>query len=259
MDAVWRRDLYAALLSRSPSVRSGVLAYRRTAAAVWGLDGVRPGVVELAAASGRPRSPAFNRVRSIAPSERQVLNGLPLTSVSRTLIDLGQVADADTVERALESALRERHTSVESLTVMLATIPFVPGTGALRRLLTLRPSGLPPTESDAETLFAQLSRRAGLPEPQRQFLVPTAEGTFRVDFAWPAQRLAAEVDGAAAHGSRDALARDLRRQNRLLLSLAPAGWLLLRFTWDDLVNARPAAQTAAKLREAWGLSRAGVG
>lgn len=150
--------------------------------------------------------------------------------------------------------MRKGYASVDGLSKALGTARQRPGTRALRVILGRRPPGAAPTESDAETLFLQLARRARLPEPRRQHVVPTAEGTFRVDFAWPDQRLAVEVDGAAAHASREALARDLRRQNRLLLSLAPARWSLLRFTWDDLTQPPYREQAAAKLREAWRLS-----
>jgi very-short-patch-repair endonuclease len=130
-------------------------------------------------------------------------------------------------------------------------VPHLRGAGALRSVLARRPPDAPPTDSDAETLFLQLARGARLPEPLRQFSVPTSDGTFRLDFAWPARRVAVEIDGAATHASREALSRDLRRQNRVLLSLAPAGWALLRFTWDDLVDDRFATQVTDRLREAW--------
>ena len=43
-DARWRHDLYAAIFSCSPRVRASVVCFRRTAAALWGLDGVEPGM-----------------------------------------------------------------------------------------------------------------------------------------------------------------------------------------------------------------------
>jgi very-short-patch-repair endonuclease len=185
------------------------------------------------------------------------VDGLPVTSVLRTLLDLGQVVNDAVVERALEWALRKRHVSVDEVRAAVGAIANQRGTRALRQLVSHREPGLPPTESDAETLFLQLARRTGLPEPQRQFSVPTVEGTFRLDFAWPARALAVEIDGAGTHASRDALRRDLRRQNRLMLSLTAGGWALLRFTWDDVNDERYAAQLSANLREAWviGLNR----
>ena len=250
-DCQWRHDLYAAIFSCSPPVRATAVCFRRTAAALWGLDGVEPGLVELAATSGRASSGSLYRPRSFEPADIGRVDGLRVSSVTRTLLDLGQVVGPEIVERALESALRKRHVSLAGLAEAVAAVPRLRGAGALRSVLASRPGGAPPTESDAETLFLQLARRAGLPEPLRQFAVPTSEGTFRLDFAWPLRRIAVEIDGAATHASRDALARDLRRQNRLLLSMMPASWTLLRFTWDDLVDPRFATQVVDKLREAW--------
>ena len=250
-EAQWRHHLYAAIFSCSPRVRSTVVCFRRTAAALWGLDGVEPGIVELAATSGRASSQRLYRPRSFAPAEIGQVDGFRVTSVTRTLVDLGQVVGPELIERALESALRKRIVSVDALVEAVAAVPRLRGAGALRSVLASRPPGALPTESDAETLFLQLARRAGMPEPLRQFSVPTSEGAFRLDFAWPLRRVAVEIDGAAAHASREALSRDLRRQNRLLLSMVPAGWALLRFTWDDLVDPRFAGQVIDKLREAW--------
>jgi very-short-patch-repair endonuclease len=257
-EAQWRHVLHAAIFSCSPRVRATVVCFRRTAAALWGLDGVEPGIVELAATSGRASSPGLYRPRSFEPAEIGQVDGLRVTSVTRTLLDLGQVVGREIIERALESALRKRLVSVDALVEAVAAVPRLRGAGALRSVLASRPSGAPPTESDAETLFLQLARRSGMPEPLRQFSVPTSEGAFRLDFAWPLRRVAVEIDGAAAHASREALSRDLRRQNRLLLSMVPAGWALLRFTWDDLVDPRFAGQVVDKLREAWviGLNQA---
>ncbi len=195
----WRHDLYAAIFSCSPLVRATVVCFCRTAAALWGLDGVEPGIVELAATSGRASSGSLYRPRSFEPAEIGQVDGLRVTSVTRTLLDLGQVFGPCTIERALESALRKRHVSVDVLVEAVAAVPRLRGSGALRSVLASRPPGAPPTDSDAETLFLQLARRAGLPEPLRQFSVPTSEGAFRIDFAWPVRRVAVEIDGAATH------------------------------------------------------------
>jgi very-short-patch-repair endonuclease len=92
-------------------------------------------------------------------------------------------------------------------------------------LADARPDGL------LEPRFARLVRRFGLPEPVFQHPV----GSYRVDFAWPAVLLAAEVDGYAAHGGRHQFQRDRDRQNALVAQ----GWTVLRFTWADVVR-RPA-------------------
>lgn len=244
----WRRRLFLILCSCSPRYRAGLTVYRRTAAYLWGFDGAAPAVVELAGPQARP--PGTHRVR-LPPGDIASVGGLAVTTVTRTLIDICEVVSPDIVERSLEWALRKGQTSTQGLSDALAAAPNRRGTRALRQLVGDRGPTAPATESDAETLFLQLARRAGLPAPVRQFLVPTSEGTFRLDFAWPSHRLAVEVDGASTHASREALTRDLRRQNRLMLCLAAAGWSLLRFTWDDVADERYASQVAATVREAW--------
>ncbi|MGH9104550.1 MAG: endonuclease domain-containing protein [Acidimicrobiales bacterium] len=287
-DALWRREIHMAICSCSPRRRQEIVVFRRSAGALWGMDGFGPGPVELAtdrgsaghdgagygraghgsaghdgegygraghgrAGHGSAGGPVVHRVRPLLPRDRDRVGGLPITSVTRSLLDLGQVSSTDTIERAVEWALRTGHTSIEAMKAAVSAADHLNlrGSRALRQALSRRPEGEPPTESDAETLFLQLVRRTGLPEPRRQFPVPTAEGTFRVDFAWPDRGLAVEVDGAGVHASRAALQRDLRRQNGIVLSLAAAGVRLLRFTWDDVSSVRYSRQVAVHLREAW--------
>jgi very-short-patch-repair endonuclease len=99
----------------------------------------------------------------------------------------------------------------------------------LLEVLARRPAGAPPTESDAETLFLQLSRLAGVGEPVRQYQIVIKGQKIRIDFVWMKWRIAVEIDGAATHATVEAFGRDLRRQNRIVF-----GWLLLRFTWEDV-------------------------
>lgn len=262
--AKWKHELFATLCSCPPRQRGSAAVFRRSAAALWKLDGSVPTSgfppIELAVTRGEASSRGATRllrVRPFEPGEIVALEGLPVTSVKRTLIDLGQVADASLIERALESALRRRLVTVQELKAALKEAPALRGTSALRSLLSERPPSQIPTASDAETLFVQLARRAGLPPARRQFLVRTPEGNFSLDQAWPEVRVAVEIDGAATHASPAALTRDLRRQNMILLALSLAGWVLLRFTWVDLAWEPHASRSLRKLQEAWslGLSR----
>jgi very-short-patch-repair endonuclease len=98
-----------------------------------------------------------------------------------------------------------------------------------------------PSESELETRFVQLLRRARLPRPVRQHEVWLGGRVVaRADLAYPGQRLLIELDGWSAHGTKRAFRSDRRRQNSLVL----AGWTLLRFTWADVVES-PAAVVAA--------------
>jgi hypothetical protein len=59
-------------------------------------------------------------------------------------------------------------------------------------------------------------------------------GPWRIDLAFPARRVAVEVDGWAWHVDAQRFANDRRKQN----ALVRAGWDPLRFTWHDL-DGRP--------------------
>jgi very-short-patch-repair endonuclease len=106
-------------------------------------------------------------------------------------------------------------------------------------VLARRGVGTPATESELETRFLQIVRRARLPAPQRQVQV----GRRRLDFAWPSWRLAVELDGMAHHTGRLARQRDNTRQNELVL----LQWTVLRFTWAD-VTQRPQQVVADLVR-----------
>lgn len=57
-------------------------------------------------------------------------------------------------------------------------------------------------------------------------------GRYAVDIAFPAERVAVEVDGFAFHSDPARFRSDRRRQNVLVL----AGWTVVRFTWLDAVE-----------------------
>jgi very-short-patch-repair endonuclease len=238
----WHTELWCALLAAGP----GAVAYRRAAAAWWGMDGVMPDVVEVAVPLGRqPRSATAHRVTTLPEGHVCVHLGMPVTAVSRTLVDLGAVVPFDILERAVEWGLRQGRTSLAGLEEML-TVRSGVGARRLGAVLTARPVGAPPTESDAETLFVQLVRRGGFPDPVRQYRLRLRGRLVRLDFAWPALRLAVEIDGAGVHGP-DALPADLRRQNRIMLD----GWFILRYPWASV--AHDWARVMTELCQAWEL------
>lgn len=249
------QSLWLAVLSAGP----GAFAFRRSAARWWDLDGseatepdvTEPDVTEPDVAVGpghQSRRSGVTRLDSLAPGDVVEEGGLRVTSVERTLLDLGAVVDDPILERSLECALRRHDADLGRLRAR-ARAMRTPGARGLDRLLTRR-GDVPPTESDAETLFLQLARRAGMPDPARQFGVLLGGRRCRLDFAWPALRLAVEVDGFEVHGSPSALHADLQRQNHLMLD----GWLLLRFTWRAITGSPRSVE--ADLQRAWKLAAA---
>jgi very-short-patch-repair endonuclease len=199
--------------------RAKVLA--RDTAARGTLAGVLHGLdsVEL---DGRP-----TRRSDVDPNHLIVVAGLPCADGWQTVVDLAAILDDDTLEQALESALRKRLTSVDAL----RTIPWRwPGAARLNRVLRRR-GNVPPTESLLETLMVQVARLVpGLGDPTRQHIVTWPDGTFiaRVDLCWPELGLFIELDGRQ---HEDQPVYDAHRETAVI---AATGWLVGRFTWHEV-------------------------
>ncbi len=99
------------------------------------------------------------------------------------------------------------------------------GSPAARRLLQAAKNG---ARSEAERLLIRLLRANKITGWRANYPV----AGYRVDVAFPKQRVAIEVDGLAFHSDSDDFHQDRVRQNAIAL----AGWQVLRFTWLDLTE-----------------------
>ncbi len=176
-------------------------------------------------------------------------NGLSVTTPARTLVDLGAVQSIRVVERCLDAALSRRLVTLHGLRTTLDSVGRRGrrGVGALRALLDERSGAAELAESVLEARMLRLCRTHGLPEPVCQHEVRRGNHLVgRIDFAYPADRVAIEVDGYESHASLHAFRHDRTRQNELV----GLGWTVLRFTWDDVVHqpARVARVVAGVLR-----------
>jgi very-short-patch-repair endonuclease len=103
-----------------------------------------------------------------------------------------------------------------------------PGVVQLRRLARLVGSG---AQSEAERVAQRILRRAGLTGWRSNHPVRIGGRRIFIDIAFVVAKVAIEIDGRAYHGD-DRFQSDRTRQNLL----AGAGWLPLRFTWEDLTD-----------------------
>ncbi|WP_300018985.1 type IV toxin-antitoxin system AbiEi family antitoxin domain-containing protein [Pseudonocardia sp.] len=94
-------------------------------------------------------------------------------------------------------------------------------------------------DSAAERLLVKLLRQAGI----GGWVLGFPFGQYRIDLAFPARRLAIEVDGWAWHVDAERFRNDRRKGN----AITRATWDLLRFTWHDL-DGRP-AQTLREITD----------
>jgi very-short-patch-repair endonuclease len=220
----WHQRVLACCLATD-----GVCSHR-SGAMLLGL-GLWPGeIVELTVAPNRRyrnETVAVHRSVDDPHVDARYVDGIPVTSVRRTLLDLGSVVRPERLEKAVERALFRGLTNPGALWAYIDEVGRQgrPGVQALRAVMEQR-GRVAPTESDLETEMLQLIRRAGLPEPVRQLEVVVASRRFRLDFAYPDLKIAIEVDGDEPHFGVRATDSDSTRDGLLQLG----GWLTQHFT-----------------------------
>jgi very-short-patch-repair endonuclease len=221
------------------------------AARLWGLSGFEHAAVEVTRLRRRGRRPTdpvpSSEPRLLAPHHRTLRRGVPVTTVARTVFDLMALVSAGRAERALDSALARKLTTLPALrsTGRELCQKGRRGSALFRRLLTERGIDFRPTESGLEAAFLTLVRDAGLPEPERQVDLGGTDGWIgRVDFYVRTVRLILEVDSEWLHTAAVDVANDRRRDE----AFRAAGFEVLRITEDEIRH-RPAA-AVARLRRA---------
>jgi very-short-patch-repair endonuclease len=158
--------------------------------------------------------------------DRVVVDGIPCTSATRTLLDCAPLLDGEALEAAFERARRMGLTSVSAMHKQLKRGRV--GSAMMREVLAHADAR--PKESRLEVKLARLLRASTLPIPTPQFAV----GPYRVDYAWLRYRTICECDGFEWHGSRLEWKRDRRR----IAAIEAANWQVVHVTWDD-VTKRP--------------------
>jgi predicted transcriptional regulator of viral defense system len=190
----------------------------RSAARTWRLLAGTGGAIEVTRTRGW-RAPASVVVHQLPllDDETVVISGIPVTSVSRTLLDLAAVLSKRQLERAMNEAEVLRLTDRLSLPDLLERYPRRRGTAVLRTLLRDDAASPGVTVKELEERFVAFVDRHGLPQPRRNADIAAQGRFFRVDCLWPEQRVIVELDGRAVHGTREAFEKD-RERDRILLA-----------------------------------------
>jgi predicted transcriptional regulator of viral defense system len=219
----------AATLAYGPTA----LLSHRSAAKLWGIhDGAGAQTdITLPTRSVRARSGIeVHTSLTLTDADKASHDGIPSTSLARTLVDLGDVASRRTVERAINQAEILRLFDLRAVEDALARAGRRRGAGLLRSVLA-EYTGPRLTSEELEERFLLLCRAASLPEPEVNAWIALQDGVaYKADFLWREQRLVAETDGYRFHSSRRAFEHDRLRDQRLTL----AGFTVVRLTWRQL-------------------------
>ena len=156
-------------------------------------------------------------------------DGIPITSVARTLLDLSAVVSTPELLNAIDRAERLGLFVLTAVVDVLQRANGRRGARALRRAVAAyRPST---QKSDLERRFRNLIETApDLPNPFFNAAGQGEQGTYEVDAFWPDEKLAVQVDGFEFHRTR----RDRERDAASDADLELAGSRVLRLTWDDV-------------------------
>lgn len=217
----------AAVLAGGP----GAVLSHRSAAKLWGIRASGCSRAEITVPLGR-RAGSGVEVHhgALAEDERTSLCGIPVTTASRTLLDLAAVFDPQRLERALREAEFRRLGDPTSLVALLERHPRRRGTAILRRMLAAGRLGDGVTRSVLEDRFLAFLDDRGLPRPKLNRHVEVAGRLVECDCVWRDERVIVELDGHAAHGRRSAFEEDRARDR----TLNAAGWRIVRVTWRQL-------------------------
>lgn len=233
-----QQDLLAAVMAGGP----GTVASHAAAAWLWGLS--ETPALEVCSPWGGPTGePAVVRHRRAVPARDVcVRKGVPVTKPLPTLLDVA-ATDPALLETAIDRGVATKLFTVKAVDAELRRKRRKGHRGVAVLEAALRDRDLGRSASVLESKMLRLLRRAGLPEPVREFEV--LGGRYRIDFAWPHVLLAVEVDGYADHTSPTAFRRDRARRR----ALTAMGWTIIEYTWDEIVSdpARVAREIAAEL------------
>ena len=227
--ATWEQRLMAAVLWAG----EGTALARSSAAALWELPGFGPGRVEIYHPTSKKsrREVIVHRVR-LDPRDVTQIRVFPVTTPGRTLVDVASQLSAESFDAMFHHCLHSRLTTWPALEDLAARHrgPGCPGAGRLRDALLSYAGGGKAAASPLEARLARRLGRSNLPMPLRQYEVRVGGRSRYLDFAWPAVRVAVEVDGYRWHSSRGAWERDRAR----LRELRRAGWTVLHATKEDV-------------------------
>ncbi len=217
----------AAVLASGPDA---VLSHW-SAAALWVIRPNSRGIVDV---TDPVKSRTWDGIRrhhkSLPHDEITVKEGIPVTTVPRTIFDLAATEPLDVVKALLrEAEFQELHDPLS----LWDLVERYPGRRGIRKvkaaLEALKDEPVDERKSRLEERFDPFLRHHHLPRPRFNDWIPVGSKRFQVDCLWPDQRQIVELDGWQGHKTRTAFREDRARDRRLRV----AGYGVTRLTWNQ--------------------------
>jgi very-short-patch-repair endonuclease len=215
----------------------------RSAAALWGIRNASGPIDVTSPTKTRSRGNIRRHFAALPADEVTRRDGIPVTTVPRTLFDIAADHPVDVVEHGLRESERLRLYDRLSLEHLLDRYPRRKGSRTVRECLRRRrelPAGA--SREALEARFLAFLDRHRLSRPRLNAWIALGSHRYQVDCLWPEQRVIVELDGYETHGTWSSFQSDRDRDRRLLA----AGYRGPRVTWHHL-NEIP-EEIAADLR-----------
>jgi very-short-patch-repair endonuclease len=151
-----------------------------------------------------------HRSRTLTPADVRMHEGLPITSVARTLLDLAEMLPSRDVERAVDEALGRRLVTLDELQDVIRRNRGRKGAAILTRFIAWRTNN-----SGSRTRWERMAARAFTTAGFPPFVQNRRYLGFQHDFLWLKQGVALEINGSW-HQTRLNGERDEGRRSRLL-------------------------------------------
>lgn len=213
-------------------------ASRATAAALHGFDGYELRapyhVTTLRDRNVRRIGHHVHSTHDLPLIDRAVVEGVPVLSATRTLIDLAGTTKPDRLTIALDSALRDGLTSEDFLHRRLSALRKAGRPGLIRLLAIMEGAEIVRDgQSWLEREMLRLVASAGLPRPTTQAVLGRrGDKLIRVDFRFAGTPVVVEALGYRWHRTGAQLRIDTERMNELILG----GFVPLQFTYTQVVE-----------------------
>jgi predicted transcriptional regulator of viral defense system len=219
-------------------IGSGVVASHQSAAIIHGLAMMaRPprGEVRLTrpvrgSRSQSARAGVHLHNAELPPDQQTSALGVPLTSVSRTVVDLARMLPFAAGVVVADSALHDKKTTRAELSAVHRACSRWPGALRAQQVVGF-------SDHRSESVLESIARVAfgdqGLPPPKLQAWVGGEYATIgRVDFFWPEHGTVAEADGAMKYTTPGVTISQFSRDE----SLRDAGFEVVHFSWHQIVT-----------------------
>jgi hypothetical protein len=234
-----RRRLF--VRARYGSLESECVVSGTSAAALWGLPDFdaadwRLHVIDVRLDKTHTGRGVVRHTGRIQNGERVVVDGIPTTSLERTVLDIARRQSFTHAVVVLDHVLRFDLLRREGLAGALEALGRVRGYRQAAAAIAFADRR---AESPGESISRVTAHLLGVPAPELQHEFETPRGRFRTDFWWPDAGVIGEFDGRLKYDDPRALWDEKNREDALRRLPEVRGFA--RWTMREAADARALA------------------